>query len=202
MGQLPPQPPRPQELPRTNQHPQVERSAGRDRKQFRYSRPVSIGLCNLSSEQHEPRDSDSPTHVTRRLRIGLSSAAAARLVHCSLHSLARPQAKTQTPQGRQLAKVRRAQRRSNPSATPRADGDLCNGASAAKLLSMRGVGFSFRSSNARSGFDAYPHRFRYFAGDVVLDHQDVVEWSIVGLRPDDVPVVRTNQPRGDPHPGA
>jgi hypothetical protein len=51
-------------------------------------------------------------------------------------------------------------------------------------------------------FRGYPQRFRYFAGDVVLDHQDVVEWSVVGFRPDNVPVVRTNQPRGDPQPSA
>jgi hypothetical protein len=50
----------------------------------------------------------------------------------------------------------------------------------------------------RSGLDGCPERFRYFAGDVVLDHQDVVEWPVVGFRPDNVPAFCTNQPRRQP----
>ena len=52
----------------------------------------------------------------------------------------------------------------------------------------------------RSGLDRCPQRFRYFASDVVLNHQDVAEWPVVGFRPDNVPVVRTNQTRVNPHP--
>jgi len=54
----------------------------------------------------------------------------------------------------------------------------------------------------RSGLDRCSQRFRYFAGDVVLNHQDVVEWPVVGFRPDNVPAVSANQPRIDPHSGA
>src|SRR5207244_1318950 len=54
----------------------------------------------------------------------------------------------------------------------------------------------------RSGLDGCPERFRYFAGDVVLDHQDVVEWPVVGFRPDNVPAVCTNQPRVHAQAGA
>jgi hypothetical protein len=53
-----------------------------------------------------------------------------------------------------------------------------------------------------SGLDGCPQCFRYFAGDVVLDHQDVVEWAVVGFRPDNVAVVGTNQARVDPQSGA
>jgi len=58
------------------------------------------------------------------------------------------------------------------------------------------------SGLARLGLDGCPQRFRNFAGDVVLDYQDVVQWAVVGFRPDNVPVVGTNQPRGDAQPDA
>jgi DNA polymerase (family 10) len=54
----------------------------------------------------------------------------------------------------------------------------------------------------RGGLDGCLQRFRHFAGDVVLNHQDIVEWAVVGFRPDNVAVVRANQPRGDPQPSA
>jgi hypothetical protein len=47
------------------------------------------------------------------------------------------------------------------------------------------------------GFDRRPQSFRYLAGDVVLDHQDVAERPVVGFRPDNVSVVRPNQACGD-----
>ncbi len=54
------------------------------------------------------------------------------------------------------------------------------------------------SGLARSGLGGCPQRFRNFAGDVVLDHQDVVQRAVIDFRPDNVPVVGTNQPRSDP----
>ena len=55
---------------------------------------------------------------------------------------------------------------------------------------------------ACSPLDGRLQRFRDFAGDVVLDHQDVVERPVVGFRPDHELVLRAKQPRGDPQPGA
>ena len=52
-------------------------------------------------------------------------------------------------------------------------------------------------SAVRPGFDRCPQSFRYLAGDVVLDQQDVAERSVVGFRPDNEPVVRPHQARGD-----
>jgi hypothetical protein len=44
-------------------------------------------------------------------------------------------------------------------------------------------------------------RFCHFAGNVVLDHEQIVEWPVVGLRPGDKAGVRANQPRRDAHSG-
>ena len=52
------------------------------------------------------------------------------------------------------------------------------------------------------GLDGCPQRFRYFTGDVVLNHQDIVEGPVVDFRPDNIPVVRANQPRVHPQPAA
>ncbi len=52
------------------------------------------------------------------------------------------------------------------------------------------------------GLDGCPQRFRYFTGDVVLNHQDIVEGPVVDFRPDNVPVVRANQPRVHAQPAA
>lgn len=52
------------------------------------------------------------------------------------------------------------------------------------------------------GLDGCPQRFRYFTGDVVLNLQDIVEGPVVDFRPDNVPVVRANQPRVHPQPAA
>src|SRR5208282_5157148 len=54
----------------------------------------------------------------------------------------------------------------------------------------------------RFGFDGGPKSFCYFAGDVVLDHQYVVEGPVVRFGPDDVTVVGANQARVDAQPGA
>jgi hypothetical protein len=42
-----------------------------------------------------------------------------------------------------------------------------------------------------------PQGVCYFDGDVVLDHEDVVEGSVVGFGPDDVAVVGADQARID-----
>ena len=40
-------------------------------------------------------------------------------------------------------------------------------------------------------------RFGYFAGNVVLDHEDVVQRTIVGFRPDNIASLRTDQTRSN-----
>src|SRR2546429_3621634 len=52
-------------------------------------------------------------------------------------------------------------------------------------------------SVARPGLDRCPERLGYFGSDVVLHLQNVVPWPVVAFRPDNVPVVRTNQACGD-----
>ena len=51
------------------------------------------------------------------------------------------------------------------------------------------------------GFDGCRQCFRNFAGDVVLNHQNIVKGAVVGFRPDDVPVVGANHARIDPQAG-
>ena len=48
--------------------------------------------------------------------------------------------------------------------------------------------------------DRRPQCFRDFAGDVVLDGQDVAPRAIVGFRPDHGPAVGADQSRRDPQP--
>ena len=50
---------------------------------------------------------------------------------------------------------------------------------------------------ARLELDGCSQGFGYFGGDIVLNHQDVVEGAVVGFEPDDVAVVGTNQARVD-----
>ena len=45
---------------------------------------------------------------------------------------------------------------------------------------------------ARLELDGCSQGFGYFGGDIVLNHQDVVEGAVVGFGPDDVAVVCAN----------
>src|SRR5438046_1361365 len=57
--------------------------------------------------------------------------------------------------------------------------------------------FSPRLFRSVIRLDRCPERLGDFAGNLILDPQHVVEWSVIGFRPDDVLVRGMNQPRDD-----